>query len=195
MIYEREERTERVGNRLCCFGRSFSAVIVTILALLLFSVSTSAQRSTGTLRGQILDPQGAAVSDADVTVTNQDTRCHSYQTLKRFSGPTSTLNARLRSFRKRKAAILSWNRSQTLGILKANLQRERVAHTATVSSFCQTGRVVNCGADSFWLGRGSFGEQEGVYSACVRFRSSSFACSSGARVEPCISSASGSDVS
>jgi hypothetical protein len=73
MIYEREERTERVGNRLCCFGRSFSAVIVTILALLLFSISTSAQRSTGTLRGQILDPQGAAVSDADVTVTNQDT--------------------------------------------------------------------------------------------------------------------------
>jgi outer membrane receptor protein involved in Fe transport len=38
-----------------------------------FYVSAFAQRTTGTLRGQILDPQGAVVPSAKVTVTNQAT--------------------------------------------------------------------------------------------------------------------------
>ena len=32
-----------------------------------------AQRTTGTLRGQVLDPQGAVVANANVTVTNEAT--------------------------------------------------------------------------------------------------------------------------
>src|SRR6266700_6532635 len=51
---------------------SFFVVLVTAVALI-FSVSTSAQRLTGTLRGQVLDPSGAVVPNAEVTVTNQDT--------------------------------------------------------------------------------------------------------------------------
>src|SRR5713226_3560227 len=51
---------------------SFFVVLVTAVALI-FSVSTSAQRITGTLRGQVLDPSGAAVPDAQVSATNQET--------------------------------------------------------------------------------------------------------------------------
>src|SRR5439155_1818230 len=40
---------------------------------LLFSASAFAQRTTGTLRGQVLDPAGAVVPNAEVTVTNQET--------------------------------------------------------------------------------------------------------------------------
>ncbi len=43
------------------------------LAFVLFSVCALAQRTTGTLRGQVLDPQGAVVPNAKVSVTNQAT--------------------------------------------------------------------------------------------------------------------------
>lgn len=54
-------------------------LLTTSLEMLLFAVlllagsSTFAQRTTGTLRGQVLDPQGAVVSNAEVTITNQAT--------------------------------------------------------------------------------------------------------------------------
>ena len=40
---------------------------------LFFSVSAYAQGTTGTLRGQVLDPAGAVVPNVEVTVTNQET--------------------------------------------------------------------------------------------------------------------------
>jgi hypothetical protein len=48
-----------------------AAVIVT--AVVALSGTAFAQRTTGTLRGQVLDPQGAVVADARVTVLNQAT--------------------------------------------------------------------------------------------------------------------------
>src|SRR6266487_1951325 len=64
-------------SRACRYqvnGRSsvVLALLVTATALL-FSASAFAQRTTGTLRGQVLDPAGAVVPNAEVTVTNQDT--------------------------------------------------------------------------------------------------------------------------
>ena len=50
----------------------FYSTLVLGLALI-FSMPVAAQRITGTLRGQILDPSGAAVPDAKVTATNQET--------------------------------------------------------------------------------------------------------------------------
>jgi len=44
-----------------------------LVALTLLGSFAFAQRATGTLRGQVLDPQGAAVSSAKVTITNEDT--------------------------------------------------------------------------------------------------------------------------
>jgi hypothetical protein len=46
-----------------------------VLALIMLSVGNPAfaQSTTGTLRGQVLDPSGAAVPDAKVTITNQET--------------------------------------------------------------------------------------------------------------------------
>jgi Carboxypeptidase regulatory-like domain len=48
---------------------------VTLLAwLCMFGASVAfAQRDTGTLRGQVLDPSGAVIPDAQVTATNQET--------------------------------------------------------------------------------------------------------------------------
>src|SRR5256885_12808617 len=67
----------RVHDGLSGFGLSsvrgllYSALILG-LALVL-SMPMAAQRITGTLRGQVLDPSGAAVPDAQVTATNQET--------------------------------------------------------------------------------------------------------------------------
>src|SRR6266446_3611301 len=67
----------RVHDGLSGFGLSsvrgllYSALILGLA--LVFSMPTAAQRITGTLRGQVLDPSGAAVPDAQVTATNQET--------------------------------------------------------------------------------------------------------------------------
>src|SRR6266850_2498138 len=67
-----KERHFGAGQGLfCSLSRSISLLVVTALMLLL-SVPASAQRTTGTLRGQVLDPTGAVVPDAPVTITNQD---------------------------------------------------------------------------------------------------------------------------
>src|SRR5213082_143398 len=67
----------RVHDGLSGFGLSsvrgmlYSALILGLA--LIFSMPMAAQRITGTLRGQVLDPSGAAVPDAQVTATNQET--------------------------------------------------------------------------------------------------------------------------
>jgi len=47
--------------------------VFAISLIFCLSVAALAQRTTGTLRGQVLDPQGAVVGNATVTVTNEDT--------------------------------------------------------------------------------------------------------------------------
>src|SRR5258705_460421 len=49
----------------------YSALILELA--LIFSMPAAAQRITGTLRKQILDPSNAAMPDAQVTATNQKT--------------------------------------------------------------------------------------------------------------------------
>ena len=68
---------ERMGDgqaasRFMSLRSLFYSALVLGLALI-FSMPTLAQRTTGTLRGQLLDPSGAAVPDAQVTATNQET--------------------------------------------------------------------------------------------------------------------------
>ena len=53
--------------------RSFCSVAPLLLVLVLFVSLATAQRTTGTLRGQVLDPQGASVANARITVSNQET--------------------------------------------------------------------------------------------------------------------------
>src|SRR5260370_17525056 len=66
-----------IGRRLFGLGLSSARILFysgLVLGLaLIFSMPTLAQRTTGTLRGQILEPSGAAVPDAQVTATNQET--------------------------------------------------------------------------------------------------------------------------
>lgn len=42
-------------------------------ALLLLTIDAIGQSTTGTLRGQVLDPQGATIADAKIRITNQET--------------------------------------------------------------------------------------------------------------------------
>jgi hypothetical protein len=54
------------------FTRLFMALLMVTIALASAQLAV-AQRSTGTLRGQVLDPQNAVVGNAKVVITNQDT--------------------------------------------------------------------------------------------------------------------------
>src|SRR5258706_11822424 len=72
MIGGREKHLGACQSFFCNLSRGISVLLVTALALLL-SNPASAQRITGTLRGQVLDPTGAVVPDAAVTITNQET--------------------------------------------------------------------------------------------------------------------------
>jgi hypothetical protein len=70
-------RNSRIGKRRCGFrlssarGLIYSALVLGLA--LIFSMPATAQRTTGTLRGQVLDPAGAAVGNAQVTATNTQT--------------------------------------------------------------------------------------------------------------------------
>ncbi|HTP67319.1 MAG TPA: TonB-dependent receptor [Dongiaceae bacterium] len=67
-----ERQGKRVLGRRVVLG--FACLSAMVLSLLGFAVApASAQKTTGTLRGQVLDPQDAAVPDAEVTITNQET--------------------------------------------------------------------------------------------------------------------------
>jgi len=61
------------------------AAVVCLVVFTLLPVSSFAQGTTGTLRGQVLDPQGAVVQKANVTVTNQATGV-SIQTMSTSAG-------------------------------------------------------------------------------------------------------------
>src|SRR5438445_5638594 len=72
MRFDRCMNKGPVGFRLSSMrGMLYSALILGLA--LIFSMPMAAQRITGTLRGQVLDPSGAAVPDAQVTATNQET--------------------------------------------------------------------------------------------------------------------------
>jgi len=51
----------------------FKKTASTVALIMCLGLSAFAQRTTGTLRGQVLDPQGAVVVNANVTVVNEDT--------------------------------------------------------------------------------------------------------------------------
>src|SRR5882672_9153829 len=72
MIGGKEKQFGATQSLFCRVSRSISWLAVTALILLL-SNPASAQRTTGTLRGQVLDPTGAVVPDVPVTITNQET--------------------------------------------------------------------------------------------------------------------------
>src|SRR5882724_8811487 len=72
MIGGKKEQFGATQSLFCRVSRSISWLAVTALILLL-SNPASAQRTTGTLRGQVLDPAGAVVPDVPVTITNQET--------------------------------------------------------------------------------------------------------------------------
>src|SRR5438552_1483594 len=67
----------RMGDGSCaCRFSSLRRLIywAAVLGLaLIFSIPAAAQRLTGTLRGQVFDPTGATVPNAQVTATNQET--------------------------------------------------------------------------------------------------------------------------
>lgn len=53
--------------------RSAVLALLAMVTALFFSLSAFAQGTTGTLRGQVLDPAGAAVTNAQVSATNKET--------------------------------------------------------------------------------------------------------------------------
>ena len=52
-------------------SRHFFAI--SVFAFLLLTIAAVGQSTTGTLRGQVLDPQGAAIANAKIKITNQET--------------------------------------------------------------------------------------------------------------------------
>ena len=72
MNFERAGDTG-VSRHSWCSGNFPIFVLLAVIFVLFFSASTSAQRTTGTLRGQVLDPADAVVASATVTATNQET--------------------------------------------------------------------------------------------------------------------------
>jgi len=61
----------RVGRQRRNLRQQLPAAVVCVLLLL--TISAFGQSTTGTLRGQVLDPQGATVANAEVKVANQET--------------------------------------------------------------------------------------------------------------------------
>ena len=61
-----------LGGEIFFMRRSINLTLVVLLCLLTGTVALG-QTTTGRLRGQVLDPSGAAVANAQVTVTNQQT--------------------------------------------------------------------------------------------------------------------------
>ena len=55
------------------FRRNFNHVATYLCVFMVLASLSVAQRTTGTLSGQVLDPQGATVPNARISVTDQDT--------------------------------------------------------------------------------------------------------------------------
>jgi Carboxypeptidase regulatory-like domain len=68
--------SNNTGARVSNWQSYFRLALVFLSVVSLVCIATvpaNAQKTTGTLRGQVLDPQDAAVPDAEVTVTNEQT--------------------------------------------------------------------------------------------------------------------------
>src|SRR5260370_3755106 len=69
------ERAKVMGPTKYWRNRLTGPFLVALIAALVLTlpIPAAAQRTTGTLRGQVLDPTSAGVPNARVTATNQDT--------------------------------------------------------------------------------------------------------------------------
>src|SRR6202047_2560513 len=69
------ERARDFSPSVCWRNRLTSSFLVVLIAalVLVVPIPAAAQRTTGTLRGQVLDPAGAVVVNAQVTATNTQT--------------------------------------------------------------------------------------------------------------------------
>ncbi len=69
------ERARIISPSIRWRDRLTSSLLVVLIAVLVLvaPIPAAAQRITGTLRGQVFDPTGAAVPNAQVTATNQET--------------------------------------------------------------------------------------------------------------------------
>ena len=72
MNFERGIATRHCRGRVHVWRGALFALMA-VATTLFFSAAAFAQGTTGTLRGQVLDPAGAAVADARVTATNKET--------------------------------------------------------------------------------------------------------------------------
>jgi len=72
MSCERRKETGPCRYSVHCLRGAIFALLASAIALF-FSVTAFGQGTTGTLRGQVLDPAGAAVANAQVTAANKET--------------------------------------------------------------------------------------------------------------------------